>query len=84
MSILIRRVLTTAVALTLALAAFVAQPPEANADPLCAEVSYTALGTFSNTVGYCKSTPWGAATISRRTGNPDLVEVTVFVSLPLP
>lgn len=84
MSILIRRVLTTAVALTLAFAALVAQPPKANADPLCVEVSYTAFGTFSNSVGHCQSTPWGAATINKTTGDPNYIEVKVFVSLPLP
>lgn len=84
MSILIRRVLTTAVALTLAFAAFTAQAPKASADPLCVNVSYTVLGWFSDSVGHCEPTSWSAGTIEDTEGDPSLVEVTVFVSLPLP
>lgn len=84
MSLSIRRALTAVAALLIAFAAFFVQAPEANADPLCVGVTYTALGTLSNSVGHCQSTPWGAATIQDTTGDPDLVEVTLFVSLPLP
>lgn len=84
MSILIRRAVATTIALALAFAAFTAQPPKVNADPLCVQVSYTVLGTFSNSAGHCESTSWSAGTIDHTTGDPNLVEVTVFVSLPLP
>lgn len=71
-------------AIALALAIMAIQAPKANADPLCAEVSYTVLGTYSNSVGHCQSTPWSAGTVDRNTGVSGVVEVGVFISLPLP
>lgn len=85
MSILIRRVLTTPVALALAFAAFVAQPPEASADPLCVGISYTAFGTFSNSLGHCQPTPFGTfLTASDKEGDPALMYVELYVAVPAP
>lgn len=85
MSILARRALTTVAALILAFTALAIQTPSANADPVCAEASYTAVGFLSDDLGGCESTSYDTFfTFNTRQGNPDVVEVSVYINLVLP